>query len=445
MQLPKARHLSSARFCLAMTLAGLLLSVSPCAANTGKDFQDIVSSVLRENNDLSERKSALRQSEVAAIGDRLSEDFSPSLNSSVYRGESPYAQRAGESVGADSKTISLELRQPIYRSGDERASQQAIESQLRADAAQLRLLEQDTLLPVITAYINAWRDEERLRLLKTAGDMAAVEKERLQADQSKALLANITGQHVATLPEPVAPSALPASLRDALARAESRHPLIVKAQHECAAAEASTRRLRWELEPDIDFNGSLGRTFDSFDESVSNDSGLFGVTATIPLRSADERKARTTQARDDEKKRRAHIDEQTKTVRRNVINAWDAVLAADKKKTLAQKKVALAQAAVDGRAPAESVLARASQSDRLRLAQKAALESLEAQAQSLLAGYRLLAATGQLGNVFSNEPQPVESPVVASAIDLQNYGIAEIEPNAGESDTKDNTGWQLNR
>ena len=443
----KARLLSSARFCLTLAVGGFLLATTSALAATPPSFNEIVTSALRDNGDLAEKRNVLQQSEILGGANNSDARFSPSVSSDSYRGESPYVFGLSDSVGADSKTVSLELRQPIYRSGDERAQRQAQESLLRAEAAALRLIEQETVLPVITAYINAWRDDSRLAMLRKSTSVGSDEltKAQQQAQESRQLLADITGHSIDTLQAPPAPNNLPASLRDALARAESRHPMIVKAQHECAAAEASTRRLRWELEPDIDFNGSLGRTFDSFDDSLTQDSGLFGLTATIPLRGADERKARTAQAREDEKKRRAYIDEQTKVIRRNVINAWDALLAADKKQALAEKKSALAQAALEGRVSPHSVLARASLKDRQRLANKAALEALDGQSQSLLARYRLLAATGQLGGLFSSEPLAPAPAIVAMANDLQNYNLENIEPKAGESDAKEASDWRLNR
>lgn len=355
---------------------------------------------------------------LLTLGNDDNARYSPSLRSQLHHAEGSAVPHA-DSIGLDPTTLSLELRQPLYRNGQSRAQTQAADSRLRADIADKLLHQQDRNLLIINNYIDALSLEAQSRLLSGF----SMTKQRIDHSYKKArkLLEQRAGIDAGTPLEDIAsPALFPASLQSALALAEENHPAIIRAHYRCAAAEAGARSLDWEDAPDIDLRGGLDRTVDSYGNNRADDSGIIGLRATIPLRSDSERKSMLVQAREEAQSSRLNIDTARLDIRQKVIAAWDEATRARAEERFQTRKAELAEGAQQGRLPEHSKLHGMGSNDAFAtLAQEARLAAVAAHYQTLKAEFAVLAATGQLNQALgAPSPRPADKQNIL--VDLQN-------------------------
>lgn len=323
--------------------------------------------------------------------------FIPDLQSQSYFTETPNAR--GQDIGMEAVTTTLELRQPLYRSGHSRAQAQASDSRQRAAEAAVQLEEQRAALSIIDTYLHIQRDADQAALMQQMKmSYDSIETKRQAQAAARQQLHSLTGIGTGVeLSRINAAPALPASLQAALETAEKKNPALRKAHYECMVAEAADRSVAWEQEPDIDLRGGLDRTVDRFSDDLSNESGIIGLQATIPLLGSETRKSLTVQAREDAQSGRLKIDSTRLQVRQDVIKAWDDITRAKAEVTFQQHKARLATAGAEGQLPRSSAMARHGDAGAFKtLAQQARLDGIAAETELLKAQYRLLAATGQL-------------------------------------------------
>ena len=346
------------------------------------------------------------------------EQYIPNLRGQVRHAEGAPVP-LNNSIGLDATTMSLELRQPIYRSGQSRAQVQVTDSRLRAEiAAKLDEQRQRNLL-IAQTYAEALALDAQ-RKLASGFNTAHYRIEGAYKAKRKELekLAGIDKETPLRDMDSAGP--MPATLQSALNIAEEKHPAIIRAHYECAAAEASSRSLRWDDAPDIDLRGALDRTTESYTDAGSGESGIIGLRATIPLRGDSERKSMRVQANQDAESGRLKIDTTRLEVRQNVIAAWDEVTRARAEEKFETRKAELAQAAAEGRLPAKSRLSGMGNNDTFtQLARQARLNAIGARYDALKAEFALLAATGQLNQALAR-PQAAPLPRQELALDLQN-------------------------
>lgn len=346
--------------------------------------------------------------------------YIPDLRGQVRHAEGT-AIPLNNSIGLDARTLSLEVRQPIYRSGQSRALVQVTDSRLRAEtAAKLDEQRQRNLL-IANAYIDALSLDKQQKL--TSGFNTTHYRIEAEYKDKRKELKNLAGIGTQTpLRDLSTPPLLPTTLQSALSIAEERHPALMRAHYECAAAEASSRSVNWDDAPDIDLRGALDRTTDSYADAGSEESGIIGLRATIPLRGDSERKLMRVRAREDAQSGRLKIDSTRLEVRQSVIAAWDELTRARAQERFENRKAELAQAAVEGRLPEKSRLSAMGNNDAFaKLAHQARLNAIAAHYAARKAEFALLAATGQLNQALAR-PQATPLPRQELALDLQNDG-----------------------
>lgn len=344
--------------------------------------------------------------------------YIPDLRGQVRHAEGT-AIPLNNSIGLDARTLSLEVRQPIYRSGQSRAQVQVTDSRLRAEtAAKLDKQRQRNLL-IANTYIDALTLDKQQEL--TSGFNTAHYRIEAEYKDKRKELKNLAGIGIQTpLRDLDTPPLLPTTLQSALSIAEEGHPALIRAHYECAAAEASSRSVNWDDAPDIDLRGALDRTTDSYADAGSEESGIIGLRATIPLRGDSERKLMRVRAREDAQSGRLKIDTTRLEVRQSVIAAWDELTRARAQERFENRKAELAQAAVEGRLPEKSRLSAMGNNDAFaKLAHQARLNAIAAHYAARKAEFALLAATGQLNQALAR-PQATPLPRQELALDLQN-------------------------
>lgn len=284
---------------------------------------------------------------------------------------------------ADAKTLAIELQQPLYRGGSTQANVRSSHNRIKAQRAVLHATEQDVLLDAVTVYMDVVRDAELLKLNANnenvlARQLDAARKRfelgditKTDVSQSEARLANARASRITAegnlraskarfervigtapagaLGRPVYTVNMPASVDDALAIAENKNPDLHFARFSTTAAKYATRSVTGELLPQVDFTGSIGRTYDPAlrtDDEI--DSTVVGVRATVPLYTGGGVDSRARQARQIESQRRMELHRAERAVRQEVIDAWAALTAADAEMTARKSQIDAAKLALDG-------------------------------------------------------------------------------------------------
>lgn len=348
---------------------------------------------------------------------------------------------------ADPKDIALAVRQPLYRGGSTEAGVRAAESRIKAQRAILHATEQDVLLAAVTAYMDVRRDVGILRLNlnneKVLAEYLDASRQRFSlgditktdVSQAESRLANALASRVRAegnlrastaryervvglpaaddLPAPVYTVHIPATVDSAVSLAEAQNPDRHMAEHNYAAARASTRAIRGELLPQVDLTGSLGRTYDPaqrLDDDVNTTS--IGVVATIPLYTGGAVDARVRQARQVESQRRMQQQQAARSVRQSAIDAWAELSAADAEMEARKSQIEAARMALDG-VRIETDYGSRTTLDLLDAEQEyldAQVGHVTAERNKVVALYSLLAAIGELTAAKIGLPVAVYSP-----------------------------------
>lgn len=331
--------------------------------------------------------------------------FAPSFQGDVHHADGQGIPLSN-TVGLDATTMTFELSQPLYRSGHSRAQAQSQDNLLRAEQAEKKLQLQSAALLIVNTFLDAQRETEQLGLMQQLNmppqDLQNKEANLSFLRQDLQELSEVRTD--ANLQKVNTPALLPRSLQNALSIMEDKHPALAKAIHQCAAAEAASRSLRWGQEPNIDLRGALDRTVDNYSDTQLEDSGTIGLRATIPFLGEQESKSRRLHARETAEQGRQNIDQTRLQLRQQVIAAWDKLARAQEEITVQQHKVRLATAGAAGKLPAESALNGSTAATLNKLAERAQISEIKAKYDLRKAEFALLAATGQLLDSLNNAP-----------------------------------------
>ncbi len=367
----------------------------PVASGVSAQKQDQDSSLTLDNSKVFESSlvaAYLRSPDMeAARAELRSVDESYAQAKSGYRprldGIADYTSSHVEGdvtdAHSDSKTLALELRQPLYRGGSTQANVKSSESRINAQRALLHAKEQEVLLDAVTVYMNVVRDISLLELNKSnvnvlerqldashqrfkLGDITRTDVSQAEARLARAVASQVTAEGNlsasqaqyeraigAPAPMPLGRPAYtvhaPVTLEDALKISENNNPDLIFARFAQSAAKNSTRSVLGELLPQVDLTGSVGRTYDPdlrADDEL--DATTIGVRATIPLYTGGGTDARVRQSRQIESQRRMELHRAERRVRQGVVDAWTALTATEAEIKSRQTQIDAAKLALDG-------------------------------------------------------------------------------------------------
>src|SRR5262249_16380189 len=144
---------------------------------------------------------------------------------------------------------------------------------------------------------------------------------RADLDRSRAQYAAVIGYQPHDLQPPTIP-ALPQTLDEAVQRAQSSHPDLLRARSDERAARARTTIERSGLYPQVSVQGR----YDPFNESSFADQERDGTSATVnlsvPLYEGGYYSSRVRQSRLNEARADAQVEEQRRQVVANATSAW---------------------------------------------------------------------------------------------------------------------------
>lgn len=397
---------------------------------TGVPLKDILATAYTSSPTLRAEREVLRQQyENVAQADSAKRPV-VTADGGVAWVHSKTDPGADDSVFA--RDLGLSVTQYLYRGGRTLAE---VEQQLRLSDAALAaydFITQDTFLNVVTAAMDIQRDratielteknrsviERQLQFTKRAFEVGeltrtdvAQSQARLsgaeadlvaaQADYSSALArfkqyAGQDGESMNTRGDFALP--VPASLGTAENAAQSEHPQIRVAREAEKAAQSAVAVATGALLPEVYLAGAFDQDWEPSPVIDKLSSAAVGLRASIPLYEGGLVRSQVRQAKYGVFEQRDRIEEAERAVRRFVATAWNDYQAARSRIEARREQVDAAKLARDGvykefEVGTRTVLDTLNADAELLNAE---VGLVRAERDTVVAGYALLAATGQL-------------------------------------------------
>lgn len=417
---------------LASALAlGCVAVVQPA---TAQSLTDALSAAYNNNPTLLAARAALRATDegvpqalsnwrptVNLTGEagKLRQDFDPSTASNPSDTISP-------------RTLQLSVSQPLYRGGRTESATDAAEALVLAGRQDLASTERRVLLDAVTAYMDVVQNQAVLELNRnneevlrrqleatrerfrvgeiTRTDVAQAESrlsrataDRISAEgaliSSRAVLARVMGQTPGTLVQPPPLPQLPGNEEEALAIAYDDNPDLLGARFREVAAKYDVRTISGGLLPTVAVNGTLSKSDETSRANLESESAKIALTVTVPLYEGGSIYSQTRQRKQTHNQRRIQVEEQRRSVRQSVTQAWENLSTARSNITARTSQVDAARIALEG-VQQEAEVGSRTTLDVLDQEQEyldARVAEVRARRDEYVAGFTLLSAVGRLG------------------------------------------------
>jgi outer membrane protein len=420
--------------------AMLLASVSaPAFAQASQDtLADAVSSAISNNPQLMAQRStravANEQLAQAKAGTLPSVNFTGSYTTQDLTIGRTFTTPFGTfplDGKQDKAQVGLEARQSIWSGGTLTAKKKQAEAGVTSAEAQLRGVEQDVILQVVTAYMDVRRGEQEVKIRETNVDSLRTQvraaKDRFQAGevtrtdvaqaesqeaasegqlaQARAGLAaarasyqRIVGREPVQLANPPAAPQLPGTLQEALSAAQAENPDVAAAKAQEVAAQRGIDVAKGDLMPKFDLVGNAGGTDTIQDQTYRDTSVALSAQIKIPLYEGGLLSSKTRQSRLEADRARYARMAAERQATAETTTAWHNLIAAREAITAAQARVTAAQVALEGATQELAVGTRITLDvlDQERELLAAQLAQVDSERAAYLAAHQLLAATGRL-------------------------------------------------
>ena len=288
---------------------------------------------------------------------------------------------AGEQT-INSKSIALELTQPLYRGGRTTNETHGAEEKVFAARARVTEVEQKVLLAAATSYFDVIRAQELLSLsvkneqvlvrkLQATRDRFEVgELTRTDISQAEARLADATASRVAAEGDLSISRAgyqaivgkLPGKLQfpseesmpelfeaDAgIKLSMQRNPTIVAAIHNERASLFDISSAAGVLLPEVSLDTSLTHSIDPTAFTSEQDSFQIGVTGRVPLYQSGSEYAQIRELRMISVQRRRELEEVRRRLEENFSRSWEQLMTARARIRSFNASVAANEIALDG-------------------------------------------------------------------------------------------------
>ncbi len=411
-----------------------LLAVTSVLALTAPAHAETLSEALAKaystNPELSAARATLRATDELAP--QALSNYRPGLSSSAAISRTNEENQAGVDDDYTSRSIALNLQQPLYRGGRTVAAVRQADSAIAAERARLRLTEQDILLSGIEAYLNVQRDiavldlnqnnegvlTRQLRATRdrfnvgevTRTDVSQAEARfssataaRVQAEgdviSSKAAYQRIFGEAPADLQKVSDLPVLPASIDELVSLAEENNPAVVAAVNSRGVADAQLDGVKGERLPTITAEGSLARNYDAGGSAAGRqDAATVGVAMNWALYTGGATSSRIREARQNLSRRADELEATQRSAVQIATQSWEQYQTAKATVISRQAQVKAATVALDG-VQQEATVGNRTVLDTLNAEQElldARVGLVRAEHDEILAQYQVLAAAGRL-------------------------------------------------
>jgi outer membrane protein len=326
--------------------------------------------------------------------------------------------------------INISLSQPLFRGFKTVEGTKAAEARVKAGRQQLLATEQSVLFGGVQAYANVVRDRQILALRRknigflqkqlsaSTARFNAGELTRTDVAQARASLSGARAQLAAAQAqlqvsdanylaivgrEPGKLSAprmakRPQSLDVALSIAQETNPSILAAAQIEDFAEHNIEVIKGDLLPSLTLNGSLDHSINPNSFTSTIDTARISGVLTVPIYEAGRIFSQVRQAKETASQNRVQVIGAVRTVRENVSNAWNGLIADGQSLASTRDQMAAAALALDGIQQEYQVGSRTT-IDVLNAQQtllSAQITEVQAIREQVVASYQLQQAMGHL-------------------------------------------------
>jgi outer membrane protein len=393
----------------ALLCAGLAL---PIAAH-GQTLHEALASTNRSNARLEADRARQRATEEEIA--RAKSGFWPSVNASAEIG---YQRNETRPAGAGQgetypKGVAITASQPVFSGFRTVNAVRRAEAVVRAGKHALRTTEQDVLLEAVTAYADVVRDHAIVRLREnnvailtrdleatrqrfqvrevTRTDVAQAEARKVMSASDleaaraalrsgRAAFERVVGGPPGKLADPKPPAReIPANLPRAVEIARREHPRLLQAVQNEEAARLAIEIIRGELLPTVSIEARYQKNSDPSPILEDTESTTVMGRVTIPLYpDGGEVYARIRQSKHTHLQALQLVSQERADAEARVVSTWSSYSAAKDQLKADRAHVAAAGVALAGVRQEE------------RVGQRTLLDVLNAEAEVLTAGVRLL-------------------------------------------------------
>ena len=408
-------------------------TLTPTVANA-QSLVDALTAAYHSNPTLLARRAKLRATdeEVPQALTNWRPEVSMSVDAGYQNTHNTNSSGSGRNQTRQQQSVGIDITQPLFRGGRTLASTSQAENSVRAERARLLATEQTVLLSVVSAYMNAYRDEAVLKLnlnneqvlkrqLEATRDrfevgeitrtdvhqaearLAKTTADRIQSEgnleSSRADYLNVVGETApAKLKAPRVPSALPDSKEEAIKLAAVKNPAVISAEFDRRAAIDSADGIWGELLPQVELTAGYSKAYEGAAEQGHINTAGISIGINIPIYQQGSVYSRLREARQTAAQQAYVIDEQRRIAVAGATRAWEALITAQAQVTSFNTQIDANVVALEG------VQREASVGSRTVLdvldAEQELLDSrvshVRAQRDEVVAVYELKSAIGQM-------------------------------------------------
>jgi len=431
---------------LASALVGVAVIAAPAAF--AQSFSDVLTAAYNSNPTLLAARAALRATDEG-VPQALS-NWRPTVTMTGEAGRQRQDYSVASSSTADGYTdprsLSLTVSQPLYRGGRTEASTESAEALVLAGRQDLATTERSVLLSAVTAYMDVVQNQAVLELNRnneevlrrqleatrerfrvgeiTRTDVAQAESRlsratanRISAEgalvSSRATLARIMGDMPGTLKDPPPLPELPKSEQEALNIAYDENPDLLGARFREVAAKYDVRAISGALLPTVSLNGTVTKSDEASTSHIDSETAKIALSLSVPLYEAGSVYSQTRQRKQVHNQRRIQVEEQRRSVRQAVVQAWENLNTARSNIEARKSQVDAAKVALEG-VQQEAEVGSRTTLDVLDQEQEyldAQVALVQARRDDYVAGFTLLSSVGRLGAREMNLPVEYYDPV----------------------------------
>lgn len=414
-----------------LTLLPVLAALSLPHFAQAETLQEAMGAAYLNNPTLQAQRASLR-----ALDETISQAKSGWRPSIVGTGRYGYKHSETVATFASSgdtnpRSLSLEVRQPVFRSMQTVNSTSEARNQVNSAREQLITVEQQIFLDSVTAYMGVLRDlavleltinnvsvlkrqleasEDRFRVGEITRTDVAQSKARLSRAISEKIRSEATltasraayrktvGNAPAGLKRPVSLPPMPASEEAALATAKRSNPRLLAALYTEKAARYNVKKQYGSLGPTVDVVARLSKSWENFSATDSSTTREVLAQLTVPLYQSGSVSSRIRQSRQIENQRRLEAMAVEREVIEVVRNAWEGFREATARIASSEDQVTANDIALEG-VRQESEVGSRTTLDVLDAEQElldSRVSLVRAQRDQSVAGYTLLASIGKL-------------------------------------------------
>lgn len=432
------RNVLISRAFKALLLGGAALFAATQA--NAETLQEALALAYQNNPSLLAARAALRSVDenvpIALSGWRPTLNLSGNVartrqETTIISGGTTGAVFTGGTTLRDSRTGTVQARQPLFRGFKTVAGTAQAKAQVKAQRARLAGSEAQVLLDAATSYLDVLRDQAVVELQRnnvqvlqrqyeaTSDRFRVGEITKTDVAQSEARLAgakaslttaegnlqisrakyfNDVGKTPETLTPPPPAGGLPETVDDAITAALAANPAFLAADFTAEAASDGIDVARGDLLPSVDLQAQYSHGVNTVADKSKSDNAAVQAVVTVPIYQQGAEYARLRQAKNVAGQRRLEADQARDDAKQNATSTFEAYRSATASLESFNAQINASEIALEG-VQREAEVGSRTVLDVLDAEQEllnARVNLVRAQRDQVVASFQLLSATGKL-------------------------------------------------